>query len=83
VITRHLRIFKYLFIFLAIFHFAQSKCINRESILLFSITGDKKARVGVVNPGDKKIHLSLSNKTGEVFFKVFIDKQSNYFKFEF
>lgn len=81
-ITRYLRIFKYIFILLSIFHFTQSKCVNRESMLLFSLTGDNKARVGVVNPGNRNIRLTVSKKnTGEILFNRYIDKHSNYFKF--
>jgi hypothetical protein len=50
-------------------------------MLLFSLTADKKARVGVVNSGDKNIRLSLSNNKGEVLFNKNINKHSNYFKY--
>ena len=51
-----------------------------QSCLLFSFTSDTKARLGVINSGEKSMTLEISNASGNVFFNKSVGVNENYFQ---
>lgn len=51
-----------------------------ESQLLFSLTSDNKARVGIINTSNGNLFLEIVNKEGQGYFDVTAKKGTNYFK---
>ena len=57
-----------------------SYATGRGIKLLFSLTTANKARIGAVNPGDKKMTLTISTSNGTDFFTKEINKGNHYFE---
>jgi hypothetical protein len=55
--------------------------IDRESMLLFSMSGNSTARIGAINTGNSNLSLVLLNQQGDMLFSESIKKNANYFKF--
>ena len=51
-----------------------------ENCLLFSITSQNTARLGVINTSRKSIDLTITNSMGEVFFTKSIRGENNFFQ---
>jgi hypothetical protein len=51
-----------------------------ESCLLFSLTAQNTARLGIVNTSNKYLNLSITNGSGEIFFSKSVSGQQNYFQ---
>jgi hypothetical protein len=51
-----------------------------ESCLLFSLTSQQTARLGIVNSTKNLLNLSITNVTGEVFFSKSISGNQNFFQ---
>jgi hypothetical protein len=70
---------KFLFPFL-LFFMIYSMAVASESCLLFSISSDYKARLGVVNKENHTLNLEIINNEGDVFFTKAISGGQNYFQ---
>ena len=68
--------------FIAFFFFVITNCyaVVPESQLLFSLTSQNKARVGIINTSQQALSLEIINKKGDVFFKKKTKNGSNYFE---
>ena len=51
-----------------------------ESCLLFSITSQNTARLGVINTGKKTIDVTIKNENGEVLYTKSIKGENNFFQ---
>ncbi|MBN1597053.1 MAG: hypothetical protein JW894_02060 [Bacteroidales bacterium] len=51
-----------------------------KSHLLFSITSDSKARLGVINAEDKSMSLEVNSMAGETLFSKVISKNDDFFQ---
>jgi hypothetical protein len=51
-----------------------------ESYLLFSLTSQNTARLGIVNTTNRDLNLSITNVSGEVFFSKAVSGKHNYFQ---
>lgn len=51
-----------------------------ENCLLFSIASGNKARLGVINTGDRSVSLEIVNNSGSTFFTKTISVNENYFQ---
>lgn len=51
-----------------------------ESQLLFSLTTDNKARVGIINTSSHTLSLEIISKSGTVYFETSTKSGTNYFK---
>ena len=54
---------------------------SSETVLLFSVSNKKIARIGAINRSDKIIHLSISNQEKDRFFDKGIKPGESYFEF--
>lgn len=61
--------------------FQVANAIDRESMLLFSMSGNSTARIGAINTENSNLYLVLTNQQGEIVFNQSIKKGTNYFKF--
>jgi hypothetical protein len=68
------------FIAVCLFLITNSAANSPESQLLFSLTSDNKARVGIINTSAQALTLAITNKDGEVFFETTAKSGTNYFK---
>jgi hypothetical protein len=51
-----------------------------ESCLLFSLTSQNIARLGIVNTSKHNLNLSITNVAGELFFSKVVNSGQNYFQ---
>jgi hypothetical protein len=51
-----------------------------ESCLLFSLTSQNSARLGIINTSNRSVNLSITNLDGEIFFSKSVSGQKNYFQ---
>lgn len=51
-----------------------------ESQLLFSLTSDNKARVGIINTSTHNLSLEITSKSGAMYFETSTKGGTNYFK---
>ena len=68
------------FIAFCFFVITNSYAAVPESQLLFSLTSQNKARIGVINVSQQSLSLEITNKKGDVFFKKKTKNGSNYFE---
>lgn len=62
------------------FLIAHSAANSPESQLLFSLTSDNKARVGIINTSTHNLSLEITSKSGAVYFETSTKSGTNYFK---
>ncbi len=61
--------------------FINSSLVNAsDSQLLFSLTSESKARLGVVNKDNHVLDLEISDKNGEVFYSKSVQSGQNFFQ---
>ncbi len=53
---------------------------GHKTYLLFSLTSGNKARIGAVNPGEKRMVLTMTTAQGTEIYTREIDKKANYFE---
>lgn len=51
-----------------------------ESCMLFSITSQNTARLGIINSDKKAADLTVTNLSGEIFFQKTVHGENNYFQ---
>jgi hypothetical protein len=68
-------------VFIAMLFFTCNRiAVASESQLLFTISSEFKARLGVVNRENHALDIEISNASGEIFFTKTISGGQNYFK---
>ncbi len=58
----------------------QPKATKPENCLLFSITSQNTARLGVINTGRRSLDLTITNSAGEIFYTKSVRGENNFFQ---
>lgn len=63
-----------------LFFIIQGKAISPGNCLLFSITSQNSARLGVINTGKRSLDLTITNTTGDTYFIKSVKGETNFFQ---